>query len=66
MAVCKSCGAPIEWAHTKNGKRVPLDPGTAENGNLRLDDDGVVHHAPGEGDRVTHFATCPNAKAHRR
>jgi hypothetical protein len=67
MAVCKSCGAPIEWAHTKNGKRIPLDPGTVENGNITVADDGIAYIWPaGEGDRVSHFATCEFAKDHRK
>jgi hypothetical protein len=68
MAVCKSCGTPIEWARTEKGKRIPLDLRVrAENANLFLDDEGVVHYvAPGEGERISHFATCPNAKTHRR
>ena len=43
MAVCTACGAPMRWAYTENGKRIPLDidPNTGElatvnNGNLAL------------------------------
>ena len=25
-AKCRSCGAPIWWSETSNGKRIPLDP----------------------------------------
>jgi len=25
LAVCKSCGAPIYWVKTKNGKRMPVN-----------------------------------------
>jgi hypothetical protein len=65
---CKSCGAEIIWAVTGSGARTPLD---AENiGRV------VVLEPPEAPDgpptalvRVayrSHFATCPNAKEHRR
>jgi hypothetical protein len=28
-ANCKACQAPIEWWHTPNGKKIPMDHGTA-------------------------------------
>lgn len=80
-ARCSSCRRPIEWALTEAGKRIPLDPAPVPDGNLvieRRDLDGTPHvryltkagadlftDANAER-RVTHFATCPNAKAHRR
>jgi hypothetical protein len=72
---CRSCAAPIRWATTTSGKRIPLDPGRAFDGNITLDADllgGVVatvhgtppHHLP---DRyVAHFVTCPHADAWRQ
>lgn len=33
---CSSCGAPLIWAQTINGRAIPLDPvETPERGNLR-------------------------------
>lgn len=75
---CRSCGAPVEWAQTeKRGSRIPLDFDEVErggDGNLVV----VTHVATeygmtpvvrnvktGEGNRTTHFVTCPNASDHR-
>lgn len=78
---CRSCSAPIRWALTQKGRRIPLDPDPVPDGNLVL--------APAVEPRSTptaialtrhndpplnpdtpryrsHFATCPNARAHRR
>lgn len=50
---CKSCHAAIVWIVTDSGAKMPLSAGTArdENGELVAD---------------SHFADCPDAKAHRR
>lgn len=78
---CFSCRAPIQWARTERGNRIPLDP--IENltqGNLietgeTIDGEQVMRViAPGSmedalhtGPRfVSHFATCPHADRHRR
>lgn len=73
MPACGSCGAPIEWALTAKRKRIPLDPQRGDGiGNLReagrLTDGTLVvaSMSPGEGNRVSHFASCPNASAHRQ
>jgi len=68
-ATCKSCGAPIRWAKTAQGKRMPLNPAPDPRGRLALDATGLI--VQGElaaaGDRYTsHFATCPHAAQHRR
>lgn len=47
MTVCTSCGAPILWAVTETGKRIPVDREPVAGGNLRLatverDADGKV------------------------
>lgn len=72
MTVCRSCGAPIQWAHTATGGRMPLDPEPVPHGNVRLVD-GVAHvlsrGAAWDGVEPryrSHFATCPNATLHRR
>jgi hypothetical protein len=66
---CRSCGAEIEWAVTPNDKPIPLDTGVRADGNIRLDVrlDGsrVAIIDSTNGDRVSHFATCPNAASHR-
>ncbi len=57
---CRSCGASITWAMTRAGKSVPLDA------NARL----VLQTLATGGYAVpathVHFATCPQAAAHRR
>lgn len=82
MSRCKSCGAEIKWIKMNGtGKMMPVDakPITytdslhpAESNALTLvTEHGTVTKArfdPG-GDKVgytSHFATCPNANAHRK
>ena len=104
-STCRSCDAPLRWAITDRGRRIPLDPAPVD-----LDHHGALivvpeeNLVPGAGvhviDRalslgavihklisargvtperarelitergltahVSHFATCPNARAHRR
>lgn len=80
--LCKSCGAVILWAITPKGRRLPVDPDPRPDGNVLVSDlrdvDGRYPCAILAGDmladaqlagavlRVSHFATCPNARAHRR
>lgn len=72
MSRCRSCDAPIRWARTEAGKSMPLDPNPVPDGNVVLLDDDRVHvlHADESADGaptyVSHFATCPKAKDHRR
>lgn len=75
---CNSCHAPIVWALTVAGKRMPVDAEPVEHGNLHLyepvtdpDSPRVIFHDAGCGDfddplYTSHFATCPNANQHRR
>ena len=66
VTTCRSCGAPIEWAVSPAGKRLPLDVAFGP-GNLLLDQHGVARVVrDGEGTRRSHFASCPNAGQHRR
>lgn len=80
---CRSCGAPIQWAETRKGRRIPLDPDPAEDGNVVIVKEvrvGALYRnvadvlsaaalAALSPDRLrfkSHFATCPNARSHRR
>jgi len=72
---CRSCPAEIEWVLTEQGRRMPIDVETRADGNLIVTGEAidrgrmvptVRYVEAGEGDRVSHFATCPNAKEHRR
>jgi len=78
---CRSCGAMIVWcklvsANNPTGKPHPLDAvptfdGTIERKRDKLSSDyygRVVPKRERAGVRLytSHFATCPNAGAHRR
>lgn len=70
LKTCRSCSAPIVWAKTANGKAMPLDAEPTAMGNVTLDG-GVIRLSTADynalGPRYTsHFATCPNAKGHRK
>lgn len=76
---CTSCGAPIRWVVTKRGRRMPLDPDqNSERGNVKpctvggetvwavlAGNELASARANHEELYVSHFATCPNAAAHR-
>jgi hypothetical protein len=76
---CSSCDAPILWAVTEAGKRMPLDYDEHEGGNVFLFRPLPGSNQPwkcrvGRQDDPTpqfatrhfsHFATCPNADRHR-
>lgn len=68
MSTCRTCNAEITWAMTSNGKLIPLDVDLYDNGNIELRD-GIAHVVAEPGDRPrrrSHFASCPDAVAHRR
>lgn len=78
-STCRSCGRPIVWTKTQTGKNSPVDPDPVPDGNLVLVSstvDGKVHfeqfayrpeaHNAERKRYRSHFATCPNAKQHRR
>lgn len=69
MASCDTCGEPIIFAATKAGQRMPLNAESSPNG-LWVIVNGEIRRAtatdaPGER-YTTHFATCPDAREHRR
>lgn len=80
VKACGSCGHPVIWTVTHNGKRMPVDAEPVEGGNVRLrgeaDGERVIAEYPGKeapslfgDDReryVSHFATCPQAQSWRR
>jgi hypothetical protein len=74
---CQGCAAPILWARwAESGKAVPVDAQVTPQGNLVLSvsaSTGQVTAATfspeahrGRNRYVAHFATCPQAKKHRR
>lgn len=68
VAACRSCGAPIIWCLSGNGKTMPVDAVPTGEGNVRiLADEKTVRAIVGPGgNRLSHFATCPNAAQHRK
>lgn len=73
MSACRSCGAPLRWAVTAKGRRLPLDPEPAATGNVVVDATGAARVLsplePRPADvplYLSHFATCPDANIHRR
>lgn len=74
IARCYSCGAPIQWCITAKGKRMPVDSEPAGDGNLLVELVrgqlvATVDPGPdllGRPRHKSHFATCPNAKEHRK
>jgi hypothetical protein len=67
---CRSCDAPIVWALTEKGARMPLDAEPTPAGSLVLVDGIARRPQIGEDvpylQYVSHFATCPNADRHRK
>ncbi len=53
---CSSCRARIIWFKTAAGKNMPVDADTVEPGD--------EEYFPPR--HISHFATCPNAKNHRK
>lgn len=80
MGVCRSCGAEIFWQKMKSGKVMPVNAkpipfwadSTAKASIVTTTGDVVKCRLSGERDEVTgfgyvsHFATCPNARGHRK
>jgi len=64
MAQCKSCGAEIVWGQTDKGKAIPLDAAPEQRFIcVAYPSFDVLRLVP---TYQTHFATCPNAKEHRK
>lgn len=74
MSKCRSCGAPVRWVKTRTGALMPIDEAPDPAGNVGIDKEGVAvilareKLKQGWGGLLyrSHFATCPNAKQHRR
>jgi hypothetical protein len=73
---CRSCKAPIYWVDI-NGKGHPVDREISEKGNVVVwrKTNGYLHgrvlkkaEPVPEGcvTRLSHFATCPQARQHRK
>jgi hypothetical protein len=81
-AKCRSCPAPVMWAtHVETRRANPLDAQPSPDGNCevrrgvhsttlyyRMLSGEELERARAEGKRLylSHFATCPNARRHRK
>lgn len=62
---CKSCGAEIVWLKTYVGKNMPVNVPKFEDGESAHE--AVTTALEFNPDcMISHFATCPNAKKHRK
>lgn len=62
---CRSCSAPIEWAETIRGKRMPFDPpivSVRSQGSVLAEGDGRVVEDVDTSITSSHFVTCPQGK----
>lgn len=78
MSACRSCGAAVLWVKVVPGSVAPLNLEPSPAGNIRMlgTRDAVARVLPkqelidaraaGELLYTSHFATCPNAKRHRK
>lgn len=72
MGTCRSCGAPIIWVPTANGKKMPLDAEPNPSGNVIIRDGALMVGASAENVRdgeqllMPHWATCPESERFRR
>jgi hypothetical protein len=67
-SACRSCGAPIEWAETVAGKKMPFDwpiMVLRHEGNPIKQGERVVEEVNTDIS-ASHFATCPDAKTWSR
>jgi len=73
---CQACDAPLRWAATTAGRRMPLNANPDPAGNVTLDDDGIARVWSGadlvrcrEAGRLLympHHATCPQSATFKR
>ena len=69
---CRGCGAPVFFAETVNGKKMPLDEESCPEGRFVCDfrDETPKAETAKAGDLrerfQSHFAVCPEAQRFRR
>lgn len=76
LSTCRSCNAPIRWAVTRTGRRMPLDRDPSPRGNARLLLDGTSQvlagarleeaRAAGVLLHMPHHSSCPQGRDWRR
>jgi hypothetical protein len=74
---CRSCGAPMVFVETTNGRRMPLEPEPSPEGTVAIDEDGYAvatrrggalpANVPAGAPRyVPHHARCPQGRDWQR
>lgn len=70
---CRSCGTPVYWlAHSRTGKRAPIDIEEGFGGNIAVDLDSETYSlvpkgtSPSPNRHRNHFATCAFAASHHK
>lgn len=65
---CRSCGARVFFAKTRNNRDMPIDFEPVADGNVWITDGVARVGTPPDGVEryVSHYATCPNGPSHRR
>jgi hypothetical protein len=79
VSACRSCHAPVIWAVTAAGKRMPVDAEPVDGGNVLLDQRQDPPLATVVGKQVqaglfgddgprfaSHYVTCPDADQWRK
>ena len=67
MGTCRSCGSPIEWATVLASQRaMPFNPPIVTLPAMAWDDIAPTVARVDMERTISHFATCPQAAAHRR
>lgn len=76
ISKCRSCGAAIIWAVTRNEKSIPLDAEPSPEGNVVLDDlrnatvlgplDLLLHDRDAQPLYMPHHASCPDGEEWKR
>lgn len=65
---CRSCGRPLIWGVTMQGRRMPVD--AKPQGKRIVLEPAIKDDLPPLATvvdvYVSHFATCPNAEQHRK
>ncbi len=70
QSICKGCGAPITWAVTEHGKRIPLNKPEKRFILVLVQtptyDRGDFYEARMRETYASHFSSCPKADEFRK
>ena len=63
--LCRSCKAPIIWAESVKGKKMPIDAERVDDGNFEIVGGQAFTVANSGPHYQSHFASCPEANIWR-